>query len=250
MPQTDLLETDAINYTHIIDRSEITKILPIILENRIAASSITSIKQELSTYNQTYKQRLSKKWIDAYSESEIPIVEKRYGADIENFQYELPDRRGARIKTIISSDLDALVDPLQQIRDRNKQIAQFQNKILNLKIQLSDALSEINSPKISSILEPSGSWQTHNLPESDLSELYEFLNKCLFKQVLDFSSKTKTNNASGEFFYILGVANHMLGNHETALQNFEEAVVRGFQTPYLLFNVGMHIGQREKKKMD
>ena len=119
MPQTDLLEIDAINYSHIIDRNEISKILPIILENRIAASNIISIKKEFSTYEQTYKQRLSKKWMDAYSESEMSILEKRYGSDIHNFEYKLPDRRGARIKTIISSDLDALVDPLQQIRDRN-----------------------------------------------------------------------------------------------------------------------------------
>ena len=234
MPQTDLLEIDAINYSHIIDRNEISKILPIILENRIAASNIISIKKEFSTYNQTYKQRLSKKWMDAYSEREISILEKRYGSDIHNFEYKLPDRRGARIKTIISSDLDALVDPLQQIRDRNKQIAQLQVEILYLKTQLSETSNEITLP----IIEPSGTWQTHNNPESGLSELYELLNKSLFKEVLDLSSNMKINNSSGEYFYILGVANHMLGNHVIALQNFEEAEVKGFQTPYLQFNRG------------
>ena len=238
IPQFESLEPDCVSYTHILDRNDLVKQLPILLQKNITSSKLQLIKIELANYNQLYRQRLGKSWMEAYSEEGLSLIRNYYILDLQHFNYQLPSRKGSIVKPLALSSIEALVDPLQQIRDRNYQISCFQAEILNLKKQLAEFLNEQTSPKLPSITEPQGTWEEHNKPESGFNELYELLNSSNFEDVILLSSDSKYDQSKGELFYLLGVANHLLGNHDASLSNFNTAIEKEFITPFIYFNMG------------
>jgi len=236
-PQVDLLEPEAISYTHILDRKELVKSLPALLETRLSPQSFITLQQELGIYDRSYRQRLSKRWEDAFSEEAIGILAKLYANDLYKFNYKLPNRRGGWVKPLSAVDLDALVDPLQQLRDRNNQIAGLQHDLALLQQQLAEshAHATLSLPRVPGESSP---WPDHNDPEAGLSQLYMQLSEGNFQEVLHLAGAIESDSNNGEVAYLIGVANHMLGLHEIALTSFESAQDAGFLTPYLLFNAG------------
>ena len=238
MPQYNSLEPDSVSYTHILDRNDLVKQLPSLLENNTTSSKIKLIKLELASYNEIYRQRLDKSWLEAYSEDRLSLIKNHYSLDLKYFNYQLPSRKGSLTKPLALSSIEALTNPLQQIRDRNNQISGFQTEILNLTKKLENLLSEEKTPKLPSIIEPQCTWEAHDNPEAGFHKLYELLNTKKFEDVILFSSDTKFNQSKGELYYITGVANHMIGNNDLALSDFNTAIEKEFITPFLYFNMG------------
>jgi len=237
-PQVELLEPEAIDYNQVLDRNDLVKRLPALLSARLSPQVLLAMQQELAIYDISYRQRLAKRWEEAFSEGGIALIAKRYCADLHSFGYQLPRRKGGRIKPLAAADLDALVDPLQQLRDRNNQISGLQHDLAQLELQLVEAQAALLSPPLPTVLTEAAPWPDHNSPDAGLSDLYQALSEGRFQDVLDLTISGSYQSQSGESDYIIGVANHMLGNHTIALSCFESAQAAGFLTPYLLFNAG------------
>lgn len=237
-PQVELLEPAAVSYSHRLDRDDLADRLPSLLQGRLAAPRLAAIRQELSRHERLYRQRLARRWEDAYSEDGLAVVAKHYGDDLSCFNYTLPRRRFGRVRPLAASDLDALVDPLQQLRDRNNQIAGLQSELAQVQQQLVAALQALEKPPLPSIAGPAATWPPHNAPEAGLGHLYDALAEQRHQEVLDQVHALGDHPHAGEVAYLAGLAQHLLGQHETALRLFERAQSLGFLTPYVLFNGG------------
>ena len=230
LPQSEWL-ADPTLFNQQLDRSELVDRLPALLGSRLPDQRLERLRRELLLYDGKHRQRLSKRWESSYGKDGIQILERLYGADLERFGYTLPRRRGDKLKPLAAVDLDALVDPLQQLRDRHFQIAGLQQQILELQ-------QELQRPSLPSLTPPQGQWPPHNAPEAGLGHLYDALGQQRFQEVLDQASGLEGHPHAGEVAYLEGLAQTALGQHEVALRCFEAAQSRGFLTPYVLFNGG------------
>ena len=230
LPQAEWL-ADPTLFNQQLDRSELVDRLPALFGSRLPAQRLERLRQELQLYDRQHRQRLSKRWESSYGKDGFQILERLYGADLERFGYTLPKRRSDKVKPLAAVDLDALVDPLQQLRDRHRQIAGLQQQILELQQQL-------QRPSLPSLSPPQGQWPLHNTPEAGLGHLYDALAQQRFQEVLDQASGLEGHPHAGEVAYLEGLAHTALGQHETSLSCFEAAQSRGFLTPYVLLNAG------------
>lgn len=238
-PQVALLEPEAVAWEPRLDRSELADRLPALLQARLPPERLTAIRAELSRHERLYRQRLGRRWEEAYGADGLAILERRYGADLEAFGYALPRRRGARVRPLAEADADALADPLQQLRDRNRQIAGLQEQLAQLTQELQQARAALERPSLPATAPPGAAWPPHNAPEAGLAHLYDALGQERFQEVLDQTGPLALGHPhAGELAYLAGVALHRLGRHAEAIARFEAAQAAGFLTPYLLFNGG------------
>ena len=230
LPQSEWLATNTL-FNQQLDRSELVDRLPALLCSRLSAQRLDRLRLELQLYDRQHRQRLSKRWESSYGKDGFQILERLYGADLERFGYTLPRRRGDKVKPLAAVNLDALVDPLQQLRDRHRQIAGLQQQILELQ-------QELQRPSLPLLSPPQGQWPLHNTPEAGLGHLYDALAQQRFQEVLDQASGLKWHPHAGEVAYLEGLARMALGQHQASLRCFEAAQSSGFLTPYVLFNGG------------
>ena len=101
-----------------LDRDELVKRLPRLLQPLVPAATLGRIKDELATYDKQYRQRLGKRWEDAYSKDGLQLVESLYGDDLKLYAYTMPRRRSDKVRPLAGVDTDALVDSVQQLRER------------------------------------------------------------------------------------------------------------------------------------
>ena len=235
MPQREWLGEGTL-FNHILDRNQLHKELPPLLEPLLVADRMQRLRQELQIYDQQYRQRLSKRWEHSYSKEGFDQLEHIYGDDLKTYGYELPRRKSFKVRPLASVDLDALVDPLQQLRDRHQQIAGLQEQIVQLQHQLSAAHQALERPPLPALAAPTGQWPPHNSPEAGLSHLYDALSQQRFQELLDEVSGLQNIPHAGEVAYLEGLARSALDQQELALRCFEAAQARDFLTPYVLFN--------------
>ncbi|QNJ08184.1 TPR repeat family protein [Synechococcus sp. Minos11] len=214
-----------------LDRDGLVKQLPRLLQPLVPAATLGRIKDELATYDKQYRQRLGKRWEDAYSKDGLQLVENLYGDDLKRFGYSMPRRRSDKVRPLAAVDTDALVDPLQQLRERHQQIAGLQQ-------QLAEAQQALAKPPLPSIDPPQGQWPDHNSPEAGLSHLYDALNEQRFQEVIEQAASLQGHPHAGEIAYIQGLAHGALGEHQAAIDAYVAAQAAGFFTPYVLFNAG------------
>lgn len=227
---------DASLFNQRIDRDQLAKDLPTLLESFLDPARLGRLRLELSRYDELYRQRLAKRWEQAYSKDGFAILGRLYGEDLEAYGYRLPTRRGDRIRPLAPVDIDALVDPLQQLRERHQQIAGLQQQVQQLQDQLQQAQYALRQPPLPSPQPAVGSWPLHNSPESGLGHLYEALQNGRCKEVLDQLQGLEQHPHRGELDYLAGLAYSALGDHQQALRCYEEAQRHQFLTPYVLFN--------------
>jgi predicted O-linked N-acetylglucosamine transferase (SPINDLY family) len=235
MPQREWLGDGAL-FNRVLDRDHLPKQLPSLLEPLLVADRIQRLRQELQIYDQQHRQRLGKRWEQSYSKAGLELLEHLYGDDLKAYSYELPRHRPDRVRPLAAIDLDALVDPLQQLRDRHQQIAGLQEQILQLQQELTAAQQALEQPPLPALAPPAGQWPPHNCPEAGLAHLYDALSQQRFKEVLDQASGLQHHSHAGEVAYLEGLARSALQQQELALCCFEAAQARGFLTPYVLFN--------------
>jgi predicted O-linked N-acetylglucosamine transferase (SPINDLY family) len=224
-------------FNHWLDRERLLKDLPRLLEPLLDPLRMGLIRQELKRYDRFYRQRLAKRWQQAYSKDGFAILERLYGDDLQAYNYRLPIRRVERIKPLAVVDVDALVDPLQQLRERHQQIAGLQQQVHELQHQLQEVQRSLEQPPLpvfSSV--SSTSWPTHNSPEAGLGPFYELLQSGHSQELLDQLDRLTNHPHQGEIHYLVGLAHAGLGQPEQALRFYESAQERGFLTPYVLFN--------------
>lgn len=214
-----------------LDRDEIVKKLPRLLQPLVPAATLGRIKDELSIYDKQYRQRLGKRWEDAYSKDGLQLVESLYGDDLKLYGYSMPRRRSDKVRPLAAVDADALVDPLQQLRERHQQIAGLQQ-------QLAEAQQALAKPPLPSIDPPQGQWPEHNTPEAGLSHLYDALNEQRFQEVIEQAASLQGHPHAGEVAYIKGLAHGAIGEHQAAIDSYVASQAAGFFTPYVLFNAG------------
>ena len=235
LPQREWLGDGGV-FNRFLDRDQLLKELPPLLEPLLPAHRLQCLRQELQIYDQQYRQRLGKRWEQSYSKEGLELLAHLYGDDLKAYGYELPRRRSDKVRPLAAVDLDALVDPLNQLRDRHQQIAGLQEQILQLQQQLNAAQQALAQPPLPALAWPAGQWPPHNNPEAGLAHLYDALSEQRFQEVLDQAVGLQGHSDAGEVAYLEGLARSALGQQEQALRCFEQAQARGFLTPYVLFN--------------
>ena len=236
-PQQDWFGGDAF-FNHRLDRDQLIKQLPPLLEPLLPAGRLQRILQELQVYEQQFRQRFTNRWEQAYSKEGLERLERLYGVDLQAYDYSLPRRRGSKVRPLDAVDADALVNPLQQLRDRHQQIAGLQNQLLDVQQQLAAAQQMAAFPPLPSIDPPQRQWPRHNRPEAGLAHLYEAISQRRAQEVLDQALSIQGHDHAGERAYLIGLAYQDLGEHELSLRAYEQAEAAGFLTPYVLFNGG------------
>ena len=236
-PQHETL-ADAELFNLRLDRDQLLKQLPKRLEPLLAADRLERLNQELQTYGQQCQQRLTRRWKDAYTRDGLALLEQLYGRDLEAYGYSLPLRRSAPLKPLASLDSDALVDPLQQLRDRHQQIAGLQQQLIELQQQLAVAQQALAQPPLPPLTQPAGTWPDHNAPEAGLSHLYEAMAQNRLQEVVDQAAVLQGHPHAGEVAYLEGLGHAGLDRPQLALRCFEAAQAAGFLTPFVLFNGG------------
>lgn len=234
-PQRLWLADDAL-FNRRIDRDQLVKELPALLQPFLDPARLGRVRQELNRYDEFYRQRLGKRWEQAYSKDAFAILERLYGDDLAAYGYRLPARRVDRIRPLAAVDADALVDPLQQLRERHQQIAGLQQQVQQLQQQLQEAQAALQQPPLPKIESVAATWPLHNTPESGLGHLYEELQNGRCQDLLDQLQQFDQHPHQGELNYLAGLAYSTLGNHEQALRCYEAAQRQQFLTPYVLFN--------------
>ena len=221
-----------------LDRNQLVQELPRCLEPLLAADRLDRINHELKIYSQQCQQRLSRRWQNAYTEDGLALLERLYGQDLEAYGYSLSRRRSTALKPLAAVESDALVDPLQQLRDRHQQIAGLQQQVIELQQQLAAAQQALAQPSLPTLTPPTGTWPDHNAPEAGLAHFYQALAQARFQEVLDQLAELKRDSHLGEVAYLEGLGHAGMGSHQLALQCFETAQASGFLTPFVLFNGG------------
>ena len=136
----------------------------------------------------------------------------------------MPRRRSDKVRPLAAVDTDALVDPLQHLRERHQQIAGLQQ-------QLAEAQQALAKPPLPSIDPPQGQWPDHNSPEAGLSHLYDALNEQRFQEVIEQAASLQGHPHAGEIAYIKGLAHGAIGEHQAAIDSYVAAQAAGFFTP-------------------
>jgi len=234
-PQTIWL-SDPGFYNHRIDRDSLIKELPPLLEPLLDPARMALVRLELQRYDETYRQRLGKRWEQAFSKEGLAILERLYAEDLHTNGYRLPTRRVDRVRPLAAVDMDALVDPLQHLRERHQQIAGLYSQLQQLQQQLNEAQLALKQPPLPQIQQDPGSWPLHNTPEAGLGQLYAALQLGDYQLVLDQVRSFGEHPHRGECYYLEGLAHSGLGHHEQALRSYEAAQAEAFLTPFVLFN--------------
>jgi len=237
IPQSEWLG-DGHLFNQQLDRDQLVKELPKRLGPLLRPELQQRIQAELSHYDSHHRQRLARRWEDAYSKDGLQVLQRLYSTDLERFGYSLPKRRSDKVKPLAAVDVDALVDPLKQLRDRHQQIAGLQQQLVQLQQQLAQAQQQLQQPPLPPLAPDPVAWPDHNTPEAGLSHLYDALGQQCFQEVLDQIQGLQGHPHSGEVAYLKGLAHGALGRHALALRSFEAAQSSGFLTPYVLFNGG------------
>ncbi len=236
-PQSDWLGDGSL-FNHRLDRAELLTALPPLLQTRLPAPIFERIRQEMLYYDQHHRQRLAKRWESSYGREGLALLERLYGDDLAAYGYELPRRRPDKVTPLAALDVDALVNPLQQLRDRHQQIAGLQEQILLLQQQLAETQQALQRPPLPTLQPAATVWPAHNDPGAGLAHLYEALSQQRHEEVLDQVAGLQNHPHAGEIAYLEGLAHSALQRHEQALRCFEAAQSQGFLTPYVLFNGG------------
>ena len=140
-------------------------------------------------------------------------IERLYAADLEAYGYRLPQGRRAKIRPLGAVDSDALVDPLQQLRDRHSQIAGLQAQLLEAQQQLIAAQEALQRPPLPELDLAQGQWPPHNVPEARLSHFYEAIAENRAQEVLDQTLEIASDHPHcGEIAYLKGLAHAHLAN--------------------------------------
>lgn len=236
-PQSEWLGDGSL-FNHRLDRADLLKALPPLLQTRLPAPILERIRQELLCYDQHHRQRLAKRWESSYGSEGFALLEHLYVNDLAAYGYELPRRRPDKVTPLVALETDALVNPLQQLRDRHLQIAGLQEQIVLLQQQLAEARQALQCPPLPALHPAAKTWPAHNDPGAGLAHLYEALGQHCHQEVLDQVAGLQHHPQAGEIAYLEGLAHSALGRHEQALRCFEAAQGHGFLTPYVLFNGG------------
>ena len=85
-----------------LDRNQLVKELPRSLKTLLPAERLQRLNQELKSYDNTRRQRLSHRWEEAYGKEGFALLETIYGEDLERFEYSLPSRRREKVKPLAS----------------------------------------------------------------------------------------------------------------------------------------------------
>ena len=221
-----------------LDREQLISELPPLLEPLLSADRLQRIQQELKRYDRQFRQRIAEHWEDAYDKEQLALLERLYRADLDAFGYQLPKRRGSKTRSLALVDTAALVDPLQQLRDRHQQIAGLQEQVIALQQQLATAQQDLQRPPLPSVDPSPGQWPPHNSSEAGLAHLYEAISQNRSQEVLDQTATLHGHPHAGEVAYLAGLAHCQLGKFDQALRSYEQSQRQGFLTPYVLFNAG------------
>ena len=218
-----------------LDRNDLVRQLPILLQPLINQSTLNRIKSELQRYDSYFCQKLSNRWKANYDQESFQILKSLYGADLDIYSYTLKRNQGDTLRKLSACDVDALADPIQQLRDRNDQIS-------DLHQQLISARSELLGPALPELVKARAACPEHNRDEAGLQHLYEYIIAGKGEKVLvwclDNKSKINDDLVRGECFYIQGLALSILNRHHEALSAYSCALELKFITPFLFFNIG------------
>ena len=236
-PQSEWLG-DGSFFNQWLDRDQLIKQLPPLLEPLLPADRLLRIRKELQIYDKHYRQRLGKRWEEAFGKRGLALLERLYSEDLKAYNYSVPRRRSDSVRPLAAADADALVDPLQQLRDRHLQISGLQQQLLDLQQQLARAQEQLKQPPLPALQPPSGKWPAHNSPEAGLAHLYDALSKNRPQEILNQAASLQGHLYAGEIAYLEGLAHGLLNHHELALRSYEVAQTQGFLTPYVLLNCG------------
>ena len=99
------------------DRDELVKRLPRLLQPLVPAASLGRIKDELALYDKQYRQRLGKRWEDATAKTACSWLNASMAMTSSAMATPCRGGAAARCGLLAAVDTDALVDPLQQLRD-------------------------------------------------------------------------------------------------------------------------------------
>ena len=225
-------------FSHRLDRDQLIEKLPGLLKPYLDEDRLGCIHRELDLYGQNFRQSFTDRWQEAYTKKGFASLERLYGSDLEIYNYSLPQQRGSKVQSRDDFGADALVNPLQQLRDRHQQIAGLQAQLFELQQQLLKAQHALQQPPLPSIEPPQAQWPPHNTLEAGLAHLYEALGAGSSQEVLDQESAIHGHPHAGEMAYLVGLAYDQVGKHDLALNAYEHAQSLGFLTPYVLFNGG------------
>ena len=141
-----------------LDRDQLIKTLPSLLEPLLLRIVWSRFKLSWFITTNSIANVLAKRWGDAYGKEGLARLERLYAADLEAYGYRLPQGRRAKIRPLGAVDSDALVDPLQQLRDRHSQIAGLQAQLLEAQQQLIAAQEALQRPPLPELDLAQGQW--------------------------------------------------------------------------------------------
>ena len=202
----------------------------------LPSKRLQRIRQELLCYDDLFRQRLGARWQESYGKEGLRRLERLYGGDLEAYGYGLPNRRMSTVRPLAALDSDALGNPLQQLRDRQQQIAGLQEQLLETQRQLAAAQQAVQRPPLPSTASSPSEWPPHNAPEAELEVLYEAIADERPQQVLELAASHQGGRHLGVLAYLVGLAHGQLNCHDQALIAYGEAQAAGFHTPMCCSN--------------
>ena len=243
-PQVSQLCLSSVSYSHLLDRSELfTGLLPL-LSDRSTQQALTSLQQELSDYRTFYHQDLISLWPKLYSSRSLDLIQRLYRDDFTRFSSYLARSADQSESSVSPSLIQAcLADSCRQVQERNQQIGALQAEIRRLQAQLDDPSAWLGLPALPAALPGQLPVVQHHTDHPEFEPLYQWLASGQADQLLERTAQLLESGDwpeqwRGELFYLQGVANNILGQHESALRLFELAQESGFLTAYVLFNGG------------
>jgi predicted O-linked N-acetylglucosamine transferase (SPINDLY family) len=221
--------------SHHLEREDLVIKLPSLLNPLVSPQVMVSIENELLRYTTHFRQDLTQTWRGSYNNEKLDILKSLYSEDLESFSYPLKSQAKVNKRLLRTVDLGALAHPVQQVRDRNNQIADLQKQLL-------DARSELNRPPLPLLQSEQKNWPDHKSRRVWLDEIYDGVAEENAKFVLEhLAQHEKTIDddlVRGECLYLKGLALTIQGNYQESLHAHESALSEGFYTPYVLFNAG------------
>lgn len=243
-PQAVQLCLSSVAYSHYLDRSELFSDLPTLLADRLTHQTLSALRQELDDYKKYYFQDLVDLWPQLYSRNSLNLIQRLYRDDFKRLSRYVPCASNQVAHPVSASLIQAcLADSCRQVQERNQQIGELQAEIRRLQSQLDDPSTWLSLPALPLELPVPLPVVQHRTDDPEFEPLYQLLasgqpDQLLERTALMLESADWPEQWRGELFYLQGVANNILGQHETALRLFELAQENGFLTAYVLFNGG------------
>ena len=221
--------------SHHLEREDLVDKLPPLLNPLVSPQVMVCVERELTRYATRFRQDLSRTWRGAYTAEMLAILQSLYKEDLETFSYSLKYQPKLHKRSLGKVDLDALADAVQQVRDRNHQIADLQQQLL-------EARTELNRPSLPLLKSEQKTWPHHKSCRGWFDEIYDGVAAGKAELVLEllaqYEQAIDNKLVRGECFYLKGLALAMLGDYRESLEAHESALLDGFYTPYVLFNAG------------